>query len=112
MPRKHGKASDQRTGGAICYPKQNAPTQSSPGALSRTALPRSLLNSQSTVRAPDAEGHIRNNVLVTFESCTFQCVCRLRRLLLPLSDSSIVFVPAAVETTTDHVLLQFIHNTV
>ena len=51
--------------------KQNAPTQPSPEALSRTALPRSLLKSQSTVRAPDAEGHVRNSVLVTAEFAAF-----------------------------------------
>src|ERR1700723_2104970 len=49
--------------------KQNAPTQPSPEALSRTALPRSLLKSHSSVRAPDGEGHVRNNVLVTSETC-------------------------------------------
>src|ERR1700722_328757 len=58
--------------------KQNAPTQPSPEALSRTALPRSLLNSQSTVRAPDAEGHVRNTMLITSGACLLQCLGWLR----------------------------------
>ena len=57
-----GKPSDQN---------KTPQTRMSHGTLSRTALPRSLLNSQFTVRAPDAEGHVRNNVLITSGACSF-----------------------------------------
>ena len=46
---------------------------------------RSLFNSQSTVRASDAEGHVRNNMLITSGACLLQCVGWLSRLLLPRS---------------------------
>jgi hypothetical protein len=51
-------------------PKQNAPDYTSHGTLGRTALPRSLLNHKSTANGPDGEGHVRNNVLVTIETCS------------------------------------------
>jgi hypothetical protein len=79
----HNRETKRLRGVTVTLQNKTPQTHMSHGTLSRTALPRSLLKSQSTVRAPDGEGHVRNNSLVTCETCSLQCVGRLSRRLLP-----------------------------